>query len=51
MGYLDAMPILERLAARLETRQNGRSELGVMDDDDAGLLSTIHTSLDLLRAP
>ena len=51
MGYLDAMPILERLAARIETRQNGRTELGVMDEDDAGLLSTIHTSLDLLRAP
>jgi hypothetical protein len=51
MGYLDAMPVLDRLAARLETRQNGRSELGVMDEDDAGLLSMLHSSLELLRAP
>jgi len=51
MGYLDATPVLERLAARLETRQNGRSELGVMDEDDAELLSMIRSSLELLRAP
>jgi hypothetical protein len=51
MGYLDALPTLERLAARLESRQNGRSELGGVDEDDAGLLAAIHDSLDLLRAP
>jgi hypothetical protein len=51
MGYLDAMPILERLAARLETRQNGRSELGGMDEDEADLLSSIRSALELLRAP
>jgi len=50
MGYLDAMPVLERLEARLETRQNGRSELGGVDDDDAELLSMIRTSLELLQA-
>jgi hypothetical protein len=51
MGYLDALPSLERMAARLEARCNGRSELGEVDGDDAALLSLIRTSLDLLRAP
>jgi hypothetical protein len=51
MGYLDAMPVLERLAARLETRQNGRSELSEMDENDADLLSIIRSSLELLHAP
>jgi hypothetical protein len=51
IGYLDALPALERMAARLETRCNGRSELGESNGDDAELLSLIHSSLDLLRAP
>jgi hypothetical protein len=51
MGYLDAIPVLERLAARLEARQNGRNELGVLDEDDDGLLTIIRGSLELLRAP
>jgi hypothetical protein len=51
MGYLDALPVLERIAARIESRQNGRGELGGMDEDDAGLLTMILSSLELLRAP
>ncbi len=51
MGYLDALPTLERLAARLEARQNGRSELGNIDEEDAELLAVIRSSIELLRAP
>ena len=51
LGYLDAMPVLERFEARLEARQNGRNELGGMDEDDADLLSMIRSSLGLLRDP
>jgi hypothetical protein len=51
IGYLDALPALERMAARLETRCNGRSELGEVDSDAAALLSLIRSSLELLRAP
>jgi hypothetical protein len=51
MGYLDALPVLERLASRLEARCNGRSELGESDGDEAALLCLIQSSLELLRAP
>lgn len=51
MGYLDAMPTLERMAAKLESRRNGTGELGRNDEDDAALLSTIRRALELLRAP
>jgi hypothetical protein len=51
MGYLDAAPTLERMAARLESRCNGRSELAEIDSEDVALLSLIRSALDLLRAP
>ncbi len=51
MGYLDALPVLERLASRLEARCNGRNELGESDGDEAALLCLIQSSLELLRAP
>jgi hypothetical protein len=51
MGYLDALPTLERMASKLESRHNGRSVLDEMDDDEAELLAVIRSSLELLRAP
>ena len=51
MGYLDALPALERTVSRLESRYNGRSDLVEMDDDDAQLLSLVRSSIELLRAP
>lgn len=51
MGYLDALPLLERTASRLETRCNGRIELSEIDSEETALLSLIRNSLDLLRAP
>jgi len=51
MGYLDALPALERMAARLESRRGGTGELGRNEEDDAALLSMIRSSLELLRAP
>lgn len=51
IGYLDALPALERMAARLETRCNSRIELGESDGDETALLSLIRSSLELLRAP
>lgn len=51
MGYLDALPSLERMAAKLESRRNGTGELGRNEEDDAALLAMIRNSVELLRAP
>lgn len=51
MGYLDALPCLERAAAKLESRRNGTGELGRNEEDDAALLFIIRSSLEILRAP
>lgn len=51
MGYLDALPTLERMVTKLESRRNGTGELGRNEEDDAALLSIIRDSLELLRAP
>jgi hypothetical protein len=51
MGYLDALPTLERMVTKLESRRNGTGELGRNEEDDAALLSIIRGSLELLRAP
>jgi hypothetical protein len=51
IGYLDALPTLERMAARLEARCSSRNDLGDMDGNDVELLSLIRRAIDLLRAP
>jgi hypothetical protein len=50
IGYLDALPTLERLAARLEVRKNGNG-FANPDEDETALLPLIHEALDLLRLP
>lgn len=42
IGYLDALPALERLAARLETRK---------DDDDLGILPGLQETIKILYSP
>lgn len=51
IGYLDALPALERMAARLEARCNSRNDMGEMDGNDVELLSLVRKAIDLLRAP
>jgi hypothetical protein len=50
IGYLDALPALERMAARLEGRRSSFLS-GLNDDDEAGLLQLIQDALTLLRSP
>jgi hypothetical protein len=54
VGYLDALPSLERLAAKLEARLNGQKSMpfappSLSTEED--LLPAIHTAIDLLKAP
>lgn len=42
IGYLDALPVLERLASRLESRR---------DDEDAGILLGLQETIRLLYTP
>jgi hypothetical protein len=54
IGFLDALPCLERLENRLESRLNGkRSEVDYMFDEneEVSLLPLIQDTLSLLRAP
>ena len=54
IGYLDAIPCLERLVGRLEARKNGKSgtgELNPMDGEEADLLLQAQNALAALRAP
>jgi len=51
VGYLDAMPVLERIRTRLEARLNGQQHMPFVtleSDDEVALLPTIQASLDLL---
>lgn len=49
IGYLDALPALERMAARLESRFNAG---GLMrPEDETSLLPLIQDALSVLRAP
>ncbi|MDI6696716.1 MAG: hypothetical protein QME21_16835 [Anaerolineales bacterium] len=51
MGYLDALPVLERLEARLTQRRNGREEYGEsIQDDECSLLPMIRSALENLTA-
>jgi HEAT repeat protein len=54
VGYLDAIPTLERIAARLESRLNGQQAMPFAPPtgvDDTNLLPDIKASLALLRSP
>jgi hypothetical protein len=54
IGYLDAIPCLERLVGRLEARKNGKNgtgDLNPMDGDEASLLLLAQNALATLRAP
>lgn len=53
LGYIDAMPVLERLAAKLSHRRNGREEIGEpeLEGDECSLLPLINGALAVLTAP
>lgn len=54
VGYLDVLPVLERLAGRLEGRVNGQQAMPFASpgkDDEIALLPLIHNVLNVLRAP
>ncbi|MFM8321165.1 MAG: hypothetical protein ACKOC5_09650 [Chloroflexota bacterium] len=50
LGFLDALPVLERLAARMDLRLNGRSP-NLEKFDEANLLLQIRQVVELLKAP
>lgn len=55
VGFLDAIPALERLAARLEARRNGQQSMPFAppsgpQQNESDLLPEIHKTLGLLRA-
>lgn len=51
MGYLDALPTLERLETRLMQRRNGKEEYGeAIQDDECSLLPLIRSALENLTA-
>jgi HEAT repeat protein len=54
VGFLDALPALERLSARLEARLNGQRAMPfapVPSAEELELLPVVHTAMTLLRAP
>ncbi len=55
VGFLDAIPALERLAARLEARRNGQQSMPFApppdpQQDESVLLTEIHQTLRMLRS-
>lgn len=52
LGYLDALPTLERLASKLEQRREGREDYGqpITDDDECSLIPMIQGALVVLKA-
>lgn len=53
VGYLDAIPVLERIRTRLEARLNGQQHMPFLtleDGDEVALLPGIQTSLELLQS-
>lgn len=53
VGYIAAIPALERLATRLESRLNGQQTMGFIqprDDDEVNLLPAVKQALAQLRA-
>jgi hypothetical protein len=54
VGFLDAIPALEKLADRLESRMNGQSSMPFAppsDSDEKSLLPAVQTALRLLQSP
>jgi hypothetical protein len=54
VGYLDAIPALERIASRLESRLNGQQAMPFAPtdgNDEAELLAPVMTAITQLRAP
>lgn len=54
VGYLDALPALERLHSRLEARLNGQKAMPFAPEistNESELLPVIHESLNLLKSP
>lgn len=54
VGYLDALPQLERLESRLESRMNGQRSMSFVPlskSEDQELLPAIHRAITLLREP
>lgn len=49
IGYLDALPTLERLERRLKSKLNGRKECD--EHEEASLIPLIRGALDCLQAP
>lgn len=53
VGYLDAMPVLERVHTRIEARLNGQQHMPFVtldQDDEVALLPTIQTALEFLHS-
>jgi HEAT repeat protein len=53
VGYLDAIPVLERIHTRLEARLNGQQHMPFVtldQSDEASLLPSIQTALELLHS-
>jgi hypothetical protein len=53
VGYLDAIPVLERIRSRLEARLNGQQHmpfLNLEEDDEVALLPAVQTALELLQS-
>lgn len=54
VGYLDALPQLERLESRLESRMNGQRSMSFVSlpkSEDQELIPAIHRAITLLREP
>lgn len=53
LGYMDALPVLERMSTKLQQRRNGRDEWGEREseNDECNLLPLIHQALTVLTAP
>jgi len=55
VGYLDAIPALERLENRLEARLNGQQAMAFAASssvvDESSLVPLIHKTLDILKSP
>jgi hypothetical protein len=53
VGYLDAVPVLERIRTRLEARLNGQQHMPFLtleEGDEVALLPSIHSALELLQS-
>lgn len=54
VGYVDAIPVLERILARLESRLNGQSSMPFAtpaEGNESALVSALQSTLKILRLP